>query len=191
MQYRFKRHDPHIIPRPTHAPGQPDRPRVALEIVRGRAENYHRMINTPAFLIGSAVDCDLVLSEAAFPEVYAYLMITTERVAIRHLGFVPQLLVNGLPVIKADLVDQDEIEMGSYVLRVHIKTGKAGIKQRTVNRCFPEASNEESSLEIRQRVAALIEDIRETFFSDMHHLKLYVESKSGTPRESRIVRSKP
>ncbi|MCA9247231.1 MAG: FHA domain-containing protein [Planctomycetales bacterium] len=114
MARRYMRHDSHVVKR---GPGQL---RVALEILRGRAVRRMRPIDGPASLIGSAPDCDLVLGDARFPEVHSYVRVTDGQVTIRHLGFSPDLLVNGQPATLAILRDGDVIQMGPYYFGVRI-----------------------------------------------------------------------
>ncbi len=153
---------------------------MTLEIVRGRAQNRFRPVTEPAFLLGSAVDCDLVLGAARFPEVYAYLLLHENEVSIRHLGFVPELKVNGKSVTKSVLQDGDQMEMGPYLMRVHVETSYT-------ERNDPDEPADEmievNDLGIKNQVDALLNDIRATFFPDMQHLRLYVETKPTTPED--------
>ncbi len=176
MRHQFKRHDPHTVPAAPEALW----PQVTLEIVRGRAQNRFRPVTEPAFLLGSAVDCDLVLGAARFPEVYAYLLLHENEVSIRHLGFVPELKVNGKSVTKSVLQAGDQMEMGPYLMRVHVETSP-------MERSDPDEPADESTeageSEIEDQVEALLDDIRATFFPDMQHLRLYVESKPASPQD--------
>ena len=74
---------------------------IQLEIVRGRARNLSRAVEVPAFLIGGANDCDMVLGDPQFPDVHACLRVTPSRVVLRYLGFAPEMTVNGEPVALA------------------------------------------------------------------------------------------
>ena len=96
-------------------------PEVELEVVRGKTIQRWRPLTVPAFLMGSATDCDLVLCQANFPEVFAYFMLRPGEVVLRHLGFRPELLLNGRPVTRAHLADQDLIQAGAFAFRVHIR----------------------------------------------------------------------
>ena len=180
MRHQFKRHDPHTVPTAPETPGQKLWPQVTLEIVRGRAQNRFRPVTEPAFLLGSAVDCDLVLGAARFPEVYAYLLLHENEVLIRHLGFVPELKVNGKSVTKSVLQDGDQMEMGPYLMRVHIVTSHTERNNPDEPAGKPIDVNES---EIEKHVDALLDDIRATFFPDMQHLRLYVESKPTSPQD--------
>merc|ERR1711964_370100 len=108
-------------------PGRPyqatDLPRVALEILRGRAKSKIRPISMPTFLIGSATDCDLVLGDSQFPAVHTYLRLSPREVSVRHLGFLPTLYVNGTPVasVPAPLTNGDVIRTGPYEFAVRIE----------------------------------------------------------------------
>ncbi len=98
----------------------PGLPTVHLEIVRGRAKQRRRAVEVPAFLIGRAGDCDLVLADAQIPEVHAYLFVTQHMVTIRHLSG-PELTVNGQPVSTALLADGDRIRTGPYEFQIAIQ----------------------------------------------------------------------
>ncbi len=182
MRHQFKRHDPHIVPTALETPSQKRWPQVTLEIVRGRAQNRFRSVTDPAFLLGSAVDCDLVLGAARFPEVYAYLLLHENEVLIRHLGFVPELKVNGKSVTKSVLQDDDLLEMGPYLMRVHVEMSPT---ERDDPDDPADESIEAGESEIENQVDALLNDIRATFFPDMQHLRLYVESKPTRPQDTK------
>jgi pSer/pThr/pTyr-binding forkhead associated (FHA) protein len=104
-------------------------PRVELEIVRGQARRKRRPVNVPAFLIGASQDCDLVLGDAQFAEVHAYLIVHAGGVSIRHLGFGPELLINGEQIARASLQDGDRLCTGPYEFVITIRdelSGSAG-----------------------------------------------------------------
>lgn len=92
---------------------------VWLEITRGRVRQPIRPVNAPVFLIGTALDCDLVVGDTAFPETYAYLLVQDGRVAIRRVGNGPELLVNGLTVETAELEDGDQLAFGAFELTLN------------------------------------------------------------------------
>lgn len=96
-------------------------PRVSLEITRGKARERIRPVKGAVFLIGSAVDCDLVLGDAAFPEAYAYLYVKPEGVSIRRLGSGPELLVSGEMTEASHLTDGDRLHFGRFEFAVHIE----------------------------------------------------------------------
>ncbi|HEX2477487.1 MAG TPA: FHA domain-containing protein [Lacipirellulaceae bacterium] len=94
--------------------------RVELEIVRGQAQQRHRPVTGPAFLIGTSSECDLVLSAAQFSEVYACLVVLPSQVTMRQLGDGPAILINGQPASDARLLDGDRIAAGPFEFVVHI-----------------------------------------------------------------------
>ena len=116
----FYRHDRPHLPY-TGSGGPRDLPSVELEILRGRAQNRVRPEKVPAFLIGSATDCDLVLGDNRFPEAHSYLLLSPSEVALRWLGVGPQVAVNGESVQKARLCDGDHLRMGPYEFRISIR----------------------------------------------------------------------
>lgn len=121
MQRQFWRHNPHLIPQPPLPPTASLPYRVSLEIVRGQARQRLRPIMNPAFLIGMADDCDLVLGDPQFPEVHAYIRTSSEGVTLRHLGFAPPVTVNGNLATQQPLADGDRIRTGPYEFLVHLQ----------------------------------------------------------------------
>lgn len=94
---------------------------VWLEITRGRVRQPIRSVPGPVFLIGTAPDCDLVLGDAAFPEAYVYLLVQNEIVTVRHVGDGPELLLNGEPIVMAELAGGDQLAFGPFELSVQIQ----------------------------------------------------------------------
>lgn len=100
--------------------------RVSLEILRGSAMQRLRPVKPPVFLIGSAADCDLVLGDRTFPEVHTYIYVTSVGISVRHIGEGSPLLINGLKVETARLVDGDCLQMGPYEFVVRVERVPAG-----------------------------------------------------------------
>jgi hypothetical protein len=94
---------------------------IELEILRGHTRRRRRGISVPAFLIGRAGDCDLVLGDDRFPDAFAYILVRGQQLLIRHLGFAPELTVNGQRVTQAPLQNDDTIHAGPYTFRLHIR----------------------------------------------------------------------
>ncbi|MCH8922217.1 MAG: FHA domain-containing protein [Planctomycetes bacterium] len=110
-------HDPHSVRGPH---GLQNLPQVELEIVRGAARARKRRVTGPAFLIGRALDSDLVLGDPQFPEAHCYILIDPRGVTIRHMGDGPRLLVNDEEVSTQALCDGDTIGTGPYEFLVCI-----------------------------------------------------------------------
>jgi hypothetical protein len=104
-------------------PGLQPKPRVTLEITRGKVQQRIRPIQGKVFLIGTASDCDLVLGDLSFPEVYAYLFVDASKIVIRRLGSGPALSISGERTDKAELFQGDEIRFGPFELRVVVSQG--------------------------------------------------------------------
>ncbi|MCE9555975.1 MAG: FHA domain-containing protein [Planctomycetes bacterium] len=122
MQQMNNWHDRHSLARPNHLTKLPQ---VELEITRGRARNLVRAMRGTTFLIGSGSECDLVLGDPQFQDVHGYLLIGAQGLVIRHLGFDPELTVDGRPVRKALLWNQARIRTGPFEFRVHIRNAAA------------------------------------------------------------------
>jgi predicted component of type VI protein secretion system len=98
-----------------------DDPFVSLEITKGTTRRRVRLIDTPVFMIGSDRDCDLMLGDPQFPEVYAYLFIRNGQVSIRRLGDGPDMSIDGHITDAGPLADGDCIRTGPFEFRVNIQ----------------------------------------------------------------------
>lgn len=118
MARPIRRHGP-------HGPARPHRPAVLplaeLEITRGRARQRVRPIDGLAFLIGSADDNDLVLSDDQFPESHSYLLRSPLGLTLCWLGEGPEVTINGEPVTSTALVPPDaRLRTGPYEFRIRL-----------------------------------------------------------------------
>ena len=98
-----------------------DLPKVQLEISRDTAILETREIRAAVFLIGAAHDCDLVLAGPQFAAVHSYLLLSPQRVTVRHLGFGPRLCMAGQDVTWAVLSHNDQLRFGPYTFQVRIQ----------------------------------------------------------------------
>jgi len=122
MQQMNNWHDRHSLARPKHVA---QLPQVEIEITRGRVRNRIRPMRGTTFLIGSGSECDLVLGDPQFQEVHGYLLMGAQGLVLRHLGFAPELTVDGRPVRKTLLWNQARIRTGPFEFRVHIRNAGA------------------------------------------------------------------
>jgi hypothetical protein len=158
-------------------------PRVELQIMRGRAKNKIRRVEVPVFLIGSATDCDLVLADAAFPEVHTYLYVNRGGVSVRRLGEGPELAVDGREVQASPVADGQTLRVGSYEFAVRIQqpvapppTKRSSDDHRPTNKAVVSRWSDRDP-EAVALVRALLDDIR-TALRVESSLKLYVEQES-------------
>lgn len=107
----------------------PEGPFVELQITVGRARQRVRHVTGPVFLIGSSMDCDLILGDPLVPAVHSYILLTATDVRIRHLGFAPDLRVNGAQRELATLNNDDAIEISCFSFLAHI-TPAADLSRR-------------------------------------------------------------
>lgn len=151
---------------------------VELEIVRGRARRKRRPIAVPAYLIGRAEDCDLVLADERFPEAFAYILIRGRQVLLRHLGFAPTLSVNRKVVTQTPLRDGDLLETGPYEFRVHIRPledGHSGAGEPCGRRGIrPETARAVAHAEALAEAMDLIRCIRAEVLGEESAFRLYV-----------------
>ncbi|GAA4424332.1 FHA domain-containing protein [Bremerella cremea] len=92
---------------------------AALFISRGQANQRERRIDSAMFTIGSGSDCDLVLGDDQFPELFAYVLRTHDGYRIRCLTPEPVLTVNAEDAIATRLEEGDRIRCGPYEFRFH------------------------------------------------------------------------
>lgn len=101
----------------------PKLPLVELQILRGQARQKVRLVQVPVFLIGTALDCDLVLRDPRVPEVHTYLYVTREAITIRHMGAAPNLFVRNQKVEVAKLQHGDRVQIGdAFEFQLKIQT---------------------------------------------------------------------
>lgn len=193
-------------------PGEPHQPHAVwpqtvwgLEIVKGQAKQRFRPIGGPVFMIGTAVDSDLVLADEAIPETYLYLFIKTdaelnETVSVRRLGVGPALFVDEVETEIAELTVGSVLEFGAYSFR---------LTQRNLNQPGPgdgpdrndDSSDDEPPLpadfsiwEVNESVAldkvrALLADVRASLQTEiqLQGLRLFAGPKAQ-PLSSRPLR---
>ena len=117
MQNQTTNNEPHILPGPHN---RRSFPRIELVIVRGQAQHLVRAVTGSVYLIGTALDCDLVLGDRQFPDVFAYMFVTEQGVSFRHLGVGPILTINGKVVSSTALFDGDVLCMGRFEFHVRV-----------------------------------------------------------------------
>ncbi|MBN1853538.1 MAG: FHA domain-containing protein [Pirellulales bacterium] len=155
-----------------------------MEILRGRARNRWRPIQAPAFLIGTAADCDLVLGDERYAEVHACILVREDGVWMRHLGFEPEITVNGTPSGRIQLNDGDIIRTGPYEFRILIRYQDRKPAEDPSHsilngphrlRIHPATVN----AEILAQVQGLLHDIRSAIQLDESAIRLYVKPNDG------------
>lgn len=132
----------------------------------------------PAYLIGRAEDCDLVLADESFPEAFAYILIRGQQVLLRHLGFAPALAVNGRVVTQVRLEDGDLLQAGRYEFRVHVRPRENGHSDTTdstdATGVRPETRRAMAHTEALAEALDLIRCIRQEVLGDQTTFRLYV-----------------
>jgi hypothetical protein len=97
-----------------------EEPSVELVITSGRARKRVRRVVGPVFLIGSSMDCDLILGDPLVPSVHSYVLMTAYGVRLRHLGEPPEIRVNRQVLEVTQLADQDQIDIGPFSFLVRM-----------------------------------------------------------------------
>jgi pSer/pThr/pTyr-binding forkhead associated (FHA) protein len=170
----------------TSSPRTSDKWDVTLEILRGRARSRERRVQSTAYLIGTADDCDLVLGDPQFADVHACLLLRADGVWLRHLGFVPDITVNGTTVGRTLLADGDRIRTGPFEFAVRIRRRnlehgsddpKSGVSRGSHRLRIHPATRE---AEVVGQVSELVADIRAALWPDGSDVRLYVEPVDGS-----------
>ena len=145
-------------------------PRVKLMVVRGETRCLERAVTAPAFLIGAAADCDLVLASQEIPPVHSYLFRSEGNCQIRSLGFEPALLVNGEQVETALLKDGDSIRVGDFELLLRELSNVAPLPKSFAPELEGKNPTEQSADEeaARRVVSRLVEDVRVYLLHSSH-----------------------
>ena len=172
-----RRHHPH---NPTSPFGHsPSELLLELEVLRGRTAHKIRPVDVPVFLIGSDVDCDLVLGDPQFPEVHCCLRQTGDAVVLRHLGFQPEITVNGQAVTKATLSNGDRVRTGPYEFQINLRHQLvAGSDAPAKIEVQPATSDRVEDVSGSEKVKALLQDIRTELFPARERLRIFEESES-------------
>jgi hypothetical protein len=166
MPRSYRPHDRDDQSGPHH---QQSLPEVELEILRGRARRRFRPVEGPAFLIGTALDSDLVLGDPQFPDAHSYILVSAEGVGVRWLGVGPALSIDGHRVLdRAMLRNGDLLETGPYQFRVIIRERKRGSRPARSSKPLGSLSISENEAVEHGSYAAgevedLLSDIRQTF----------------------------
>lgn len=165
---------------------------VKLEVIRGQAKNKLRAVRTPAYLIGAADDCDMVLGDPRFSDVHICILIKPEGVWLRHVGFLPEITVNGIKTTKLLLADGDVLRTGPYEFRINIfkrleRPDSDSTDEISTRIDAPHLRIHPASMdaEVRSQVAQLVADIRSAM--SIHSAKVS-EPKVKQPESSRVDR---
>ena len=163
-------------------------PKAHLEVMGGSAKHRIRPIRVPVFLIGSGLECDLVLGDAQFPEVHSYLFLADEGASMRWLGKGPALMVNDAPVQACTLNHGDTIAMAGY--RFELSVDVMERPARFANHCVEETMDPDASaaverllddirnvqcVEQQDSVRQLLQEVRKSVYQETVGLRLYVE----------------
>jgi len=141
---------------------------VELEIRRGQAKQRVRPVPPPVYLIGAARDCDMVLGDPRYPEVYASLFVSQRGVSLRQLAGGPALLVNGSPLRSTILENGDLIRTANFefVMRIqwpaqHVESSGMGVN--STRRIRMQLSQHDAQ-EGHRQVMQLLRDVQQEFF---------------------------
>jgi hypothetical protein len=79
-----------------------------------------RQVGGPVYVVGAAMDSDLVLGDLQFPDLHFYLLVAKGIVSLRHLGDDPEITVNGRVAHRTRLLDGDRIRTGPFEFLLHV-----------------------------------------------------------------------
>jgi len=146
-------------------PASSRRSNASLRIARGQVTDREREIEVPVFTLGSASDCDLILGDEQFPELYAYILRTHDGYRLRTLAAEPILTVNAEDTAFTRLENGDRIRCGPYEFHFQ-KSANSQLQpsespqSTTPPMDMPWVANDGQSRDGVDKVQQLIRDIR-------------------------------
>lgn len=109
------KHLPGNLDNSPHADSSP----LVFEITCGRTESPLRPVNRDRFLIGAGERCDLRLGGKGMPAVHSVVHVDGEEIWLETLADSPEVRVNGRLTRSAALEPGDDLEIGSFSLKLH------------------------------------------------------------------------
>lgn len=109
------KHLPGNLDNSPHADSSP----LVFEITCGRTESPLRPVNRDRFLIGAGEHCDLRLGGKGMPAVHSVVHVDGKEIWLETLADSPEVRVNGRLTRSAALEPGDDLEIGSFSLKLH------------------------------------------------------------------------
>lgn len=109
------KHLPGNLDNSPHANSSP----LVFEITCGRTESPLRPVNRDRFLIGAGERCDLRLGGKGMPAVHSVVHVDGKEIWLETLADSPEVRVNGRLTRSAALEPGDDLEIGSFSLKLH------------------------------------------------------------------------
>lgn len=102
------------------APVSPQRPRLLLEVTRGKTRQPIRPVLTPRFLIGSSAACELQLGGSDIPALHSLIVCEKQTFRWERIADSPVLRCNGEATDAIVLQDGDRVTCGCFEFAVRM-----------------------------------------------------------------------
>ena len=93
---------------------------LQIEVFSGARRNPHSNFESTVIFLGSDPECDFILSEDSFPPMYAFLLIDSRGVVLRHLGGGPVLLLDAKPIGRQRITTTATVSAGPLTMALQI-----------------------------------------------------------------------
>ena len=118
---------------PTHVIAVADSASLQIVIASGAKRNPQISFESNALFLGSDPECDLLLDPMHFPPMYAFLLIESHSIVLRHLGGGPDLFVDRQPTQRQRIETSAHVHAGPLSLTLHVTPSTAPRQPRTMS----------------------------------------------------------
>ena len=106
---------------------------LKIDIAAGATKNPKINFESNSLFLGSDPECDLLLDPMHFPPMYAFLLIESHGIVLRHLGGGPDLFVDRQPTLRQRIETSAHVHAGPLSLRLHVTPSTAPRQPRTMS----------------------------------------------------------
>ncbi|MDG2207932.1 MAG: FHA domain-containing protein [Pirellulales bacterium] len=118
---------------PTHVTAVAGSASLQIDIASGAKKNPQISFESNALFLGSDPQCDLLLDPMHFPPMYAFLLIESHGIVLRHLGGGPDLFVNRQPAQRQRIEASAHVHAGPLSLKLHVTPSTVPRQPRTMS----------------------------------------------------------
>lgn len=106
---------------------------LQLAILSGAKKNSQIDFESTSLFLGSDPECDLILDPTYFPPMYAFLLIESHSVILRHLGGGPVLFVDRQPIQRRRIETLADVHAGPLSLSLQVTPSTSGAQTPKMN----------------------------------------------------------
>ena len=96
---------------------------LQIDVISGTRRNPQSNFESTTVFLGSDPECDFILDGEFFPPMYAFLLVDSQGVVVRHLGDGPSLLLDTKPTLRHRVIKTANITAGPLAIRLHVTPG--------------------------------------------------------------------